>query len=555
MHIQYHPVLTYSIYYPGKPIPERTLDRFSGIDRDIVIKLLCRIKMTFSRERHRDPNCPFMIWFIGLLPDGHAARLRAFLYDKNAAYFIAVPLIINQVLVDLMNQDKIENNGDHNHPAYISLAVLETLMIFNYHHFRSVVISGREDNHDLLWELCLMQDLNGKNQASFVRTGMIKQAIFLDYLKQQLHDKYDEFAETLCAKLGIPELVRVALLYVNLELDQDKRLTEKDPLIAISPDDQAYAFIEKLNLVCDGQQNMPRHSIDNLMMKPFIRLSNNYLCFTGTNDFSLISEVGWVYFLYKEGTLTHYLPNLNNNNQLRAWIGTYVEKFLLATVFKSFQQKGLRVICSDDQKTPDITLILNETDVFIVEIKSLSLHFKEWEKQNLLAFKNFLNDSFISEKKGVIQLHKCLKDLANDPERLFGLYKPLRKLKIYPVIVYTEPHVNTIAVNDFIIKNAPPIQDELASQFGAIHPITMIECDFFLENSKVLRKKKRLIKDAILHYHKTISLRKKQYQRVNSTVNFSKAMETFDNMVIGFEGLYKQDQMVIAEEVKKMFKA
>jgi hypothetical protein len=553
MHLQYHPVLTYSIYYRNKPVPERNLDRLSGIDRDTTIKLLCRIKMTFSRERHRDPNNPFMNWYIGLLPDGHAARLRSLLYGENAAHFIAVPLTINQVLVDLMNEDKAENDGEYNHPAYISLAVLETLMIYNDHHFHSVVVSGREDNHDLLWELSLMQDLNGKNQASFVRTGMIKQAIFLTFLKQQLQDNYDEFAKTLSAKLGIPELVYVALLYVNLQLCQDNRMAEKDPLMTISPDNQAYSVIEKLSLVCDGQQNAPTHSISNLMMKPFIRLANNYLSFTGTHDFALISEVGWAHFLHKEGTLVSLLPNLKKDNQFWAWIGTYIEKFLLATVFKTFHQTGLRVISSDDLKTPDITLILNETDVFIIEIKSSSLHFKDWESQDLPAFKKYLTDSFISEKKGAIQLHKCLQHLANDPEGLFGLRKPLRKLKIYPVIVYTEPHVSTVAVNDFIIKNAPAVPEELAKEFGAIQPLTMIDCDFFLENSKVLREKKRLIKDAILHYHQTISLRKKQYQKVNSTVNFSKAMETFDNVVIGFDGLYRQDQMIIADEVKMMF--
>lgn len=555
MHVQYHPVLTYSIYYGDKPVPERNLDLLSGIDRDTIIKLLCRIKMTFSRERHRDPNIPFMNWYIGLLPDGHSARLRTFLYGKNAAHFVAVPLTINQVLVDLMNEDKAEKHEDYDHPAYISLAVLETLMIYNDHHFRSVVNSRREDNHDLLWELCLMQDLNGKNQASFVRTGMIKQAIFLGFIKQQLADKYDEFANTLSAKLGIPELVSVALLYVNLQLSQDIRLAEKDPLMAISPDDQAYPVIERLNLVCEGQQNVPRHSVGNLMMKPFIRLSNNYLSFTGTHDFSLISEAGWAHFLQKEGTLVNLLPNLKKDSQFFSWIGTYVEKFLLATVFKTFHQTGMRVICSDDLKTPDITLILNETDVFIIEIKSLSLHFKSWESQDLPAFKKYLTDSFISEKKGAIQLNKCLQHLANDPKGLFGLHMPLRKLKIYPVIVYTESHVSTVAVNDFIIKNAPAVPEELAKQFGGIHPLTMIECDFFLENSKVLREKKRLIKDAILHYHKTVKLRKKQYQKVNSTLNFSKAMETFDNIVIGFEGLYQQDHMVIADEVKMMFDA
>jgi hypothetical protein len=117
-------------------------------------------------------------------------------------------------------------------------------------------------------------------------------------------------------------------------------------------------------------------------------------------------------------------------------------------------------------KTHQGTLILNETDIFISEIKSVSLHFKHWEKQDLPAFKRYLSDSVISERKGIIQLHNNLQHLVNDPEGLFGLHKPLKKIKIYPVMVYTEPHVSTVAVNDFIIKNAPTIPDELAHQVG-----------------------------------------------------------------------------------------
>lgn len=555
MHIEYHRVLTYSVYHQGKPVPERNLNQFSGIDRDMIIKLLCRFKVIFLRDRHRDPNCPFMIWFIEMLPDEHAEKLRTFLYDNNAAHFLTVPIIINQILVDLMCLDDVEKiNAEDIQPSIISLAVLETLLIYNYHHFRSVILPSSEDNHDLLWELCLMQDLNGKNQASFVRTGAIKQAIFLDFLSKQLDNKFDEFAKTLCENLGIPELTRVALFYIKLQVEQDNRLWEKDPLLIISPADQIYKFIEKLNLVFEGSQKNSPHNIGLLMMRPFIRLSNNYLSFTGTHDLALISDVGWVHFLHNEGNLIKYLPNLKNVNDLYSWVGIYVEKFLLSTIFRSFDQRGLRVICSDDQKLPDITLVLNETDVFIIEIKSVSLHFKNWLKQDLPAFKKYLIDTFISEKKGVIQLHKCLKHLTNDPKGLFEISKPLKKLKIYPLIIYTEPHVRTVAVNDFIIKNAPVIPNELKNQFGTIHPITMIECDFFLENSKLLRGKKRLIKDAILHYHRTIKLRKKQHLKVNSTINFSKAMETFDNVVIGFEGLYQQDKEVIAEDVKMMFK-
>jgi hypothetical protein len=226
---------------------------------------------------------------------------------------------------------------------------------------------------------------------------------------------------------------------------------------------------------------------------------------------------------------------------------------LLGSIFSSLDQTGLRVILSDDLNTPDITLILNETDILLIEIKSSSLHYKEWENQDLVKFKKFLDENFIGDRKGVIQIHKCLQHLADSPEKLYSLRTKLSKLKIYPIIVYTEAHVTTVAVNDYIIENAPAIPTELAKRFNRIHPVTMIDHDFFLENVKLLREKKRLFKDAIIHYHKGIAIRKKIWQKVNTTFNFSKAMESFDIYSIGYEGIYKANQNDIAKELKVIF--
>lgn len=549
---QYHPVLTYSLYYPGKKLPERNVERLSGLNRDVIYNLFCRLKMTLSRSSEREMHQPFIGWFISLLPEGHGKRLKQFLFNGSADHFISTALVVNQILADLFSEPEGELEPQYERPDYISLALMETLLIYNDHHFRYLAIGARQDDHDLLWQIMMMQDLNGANQASFARTGAMKQAVFLSYLEHLLKEKFGEYEAKICAKLGIAKLVEVSLMYVGLQVEQDKRLKTKDPLICIAPLTPLYQLLYNLKLVTEPQNPAAEFSVFNIMMQPFIRLSNGYLSLTGTHDFALITELGWGHFLFKEGTLLSYIPQFAKST-FQSFFGHYVEKFLLGKVFTSLEQKAFRVIPSDDKKTPDMTLVLNETDVFIIEIKTSTLHYKDWEQQDMAAFKKYLDNNFISDKKGVIQLYKCLQNLADDPKGLFSLNTPLHELQIYPVIVYTEPHAGIVAVNDYIINNSPVLAPELSAKFGVVNPVTMIDGDFFIENVKVMRNNKGLLKDAILRYHSGTQDRKKQWQKVNSTLNFSKAMQNFDNYSIGYEGLYKEGQMDIANEIKAIF--
>lgn len=545
---RYHPVLTYTLYFPRTSLPAKGLERLDGLDRDMIYKMLCRLKMTLSRSGERNDHYPFFDWFVTKLPEQHGERLRGLM----KSCFITTALVVNQLLVDLFRAAEPVVVPELERPDYISLAILETLMIYNDHHFRALGIGTRPDDHDLLWQIMMMQDLNGTNSASFVRTGAMKQAIFLNYLENLLQDQFPAFEEKLCNKLGVPRLGEVSLVFVRLQVAQDDALKTKDPLISIPPDMPLHLLLNRLELVTDPADQSGGFSIFKLMMKPFIRLQNNYLAFTGVHDFTLISSLGWGYFLFNEGTLKPYIPKFARAN-FQAFYGRYVEKFLLGKLFRSLHQKGFRAIASDDEYTADMTLILNETDVFLIEIKTSALHYQDWQDQDLGAFKAYLDRSFISDKKGLIQLHKCLQHLADDAPGLVALHSPLRKLKIYPVIVYTEPHAGSVGVNDYLKNNGPALPADLAARFHTIQPLTMIDADFFVENIRLLRNNKRLLKAAILRYHSGTTQRKKQWRKNNSTFNFSKAMQSFDNYNIGYEGLYQEDQMDIADEIKAVF--
>jgi len=62
------------------------------------------------------------------------------------------------------------------------------------------------------------------------------------------------------------------------------------------------------------------------------------------------------------------------------------------------------VIETEDKNLADITAILNEKDIFFIEIKSSALHYKVIAEREVELFKKFIDDNFASQKKGATQL-------------------------------------------------------------------------------------------------------------------------------------------------------
>jgi len=550
---KYHPVLIYSVYYPNSAINPKGLSSFDGIVKDSLIRLISRIKLSITRGRTDDHNHSFLATFINALPENNRNRANYFLGKGSLDYYFTTPLILNQILADIVNRPEGAVIESRNKAAYMTLAIFDTILLYNEHHFKSVIVEKRPDDYNVLWEIMLMQDVNGFNHASFVRTGAIKQAIFVDFLKIALKDKYIAFETHLNTLLGVKGLIDVALLFIKLQVAQERQSLESDPLMEISKNHELYRLLKKLDLVLDTTAIDRGITVTGIMLHPFLKLSNDNLCFTGTHDFAILSDVVWKHFLFTKGNLNAFIDKPTKEHYL-SYLGlNYTEKFLMKRLFESLEKPGYRVIDSDDKMTPDFTLIINEVDVFIIEVKSVSLNYKVWENGNLTEFKQHLDDQYASNKKGVIQLQKCLQNLVDDPIGLFNLRKPLKKVKVFPIIIYTEPHVSVVGVNDFVKNNAPVLPDSLLDHFSAIYPVTMIHCDFFLENIKAIRNNKQLLKQAILRYHRDMTERKKRWQKVNTTFNYSKAMESFDNYSIAFGGLYAENQNTIAAEIKNVF--
>jgi hypothetical protein len=550
----HYTILIYTHFFGTTQLPERGLSKIKGLNRDNVLRFLLAVKIAITKTSGKNLTHPFIKLLLRDLPRNHASRLATMLSQDNQAYFLSHPVVIDQIIADILNEPPDTEQPGLNMVDYFAVAMLELVMIYNDHHYKILTIGKRPDDHSLVWEMMQMQNINGNNPASFVRNGIVKQGIFLEFLKLTLGEQYEAFDQQMSSMIGIKALVNSALLYIQLQIVQDNNGVTDKPLVVISPNDEYYPVIHQLKLVIDVSHKEGTYDSGRIIMHPFLKLSDNNLYLTGTHDFSLIAEKGWEYFLFSAGEIGKFIPEIKDINGLRSFIGLhYIERFLLAKIFNSLNRTGCRVILSDDQQLPDITLIINETDVFIFEIKSVALHYKIWQEQDLDGFKRHLDDQYVKGKKGVKQLHQCMARLVQQSQKLFGIPTPVHKLNVYPVIIFTEPHLTITAVNDYVIEQSPKIPENATAAFRTIAPMTLIHHDFFIENLKVIREDKRVLKDAIKKYHQAVAERKKQYQKFNSTANYLHAMQSFDNYIAGYAGLYEVNQQVIGRELAKIF--
>ena len=550
---QQNTILIYTLFYRTNELPSKNLDLLKGLNRDNVLRFL--IAMRTAVARHKGPSIKqlFIQRFIKNLPANTQKRVLTFLTQENYAYFLTVPLIIMQLITEVLSQAPEQEIQERNVESYFALAMLDVIMIYNDHHFKVLNIGKRTDSHELIWQMMLMQEINGDNAASFVRSGIIKQVIFLEFLKSELGTKYRSFEAAVSVALGAASIAAYPMLFVALQLVQDRQSTAPVPLVPITKQDEVYDIIHNAGLVLDTTQQL---KIDQggILMHPFLKLSDGVMYLVGTLDFGLITDKGWIFYLYNQGKLSTFFPKISSLNALYSFIGlNYTEKYLMGKVFKSMHRTGFRVLLSDDQQTPDVTIISNETDVFVIEIKSVSLNYKVWQNQELDKFKQHLDSEYVKEKKGVIQLHKCISHLCNEPDSLFGIRTSLNKINLFPIIVYTEPHLNIVGVNDYVIEHSPAIPTDLVTSFNFISPVTMIHYDFFIENLAIIQKQKGLLKEAVLHYHRSMKKRRQNHEKVNSTVNYLKAMAPFDDFIAGYRGFYQADKVAIAKELNKIF--
>lgn len=545
------PVLTYSSFYQTSVLPPVSLEKLMDFDLERVVVAFTLLRNVVNKKVPTDVGHPVIQALILRLGKSKSTRAMSFLTGHDP-FVLTHGVVISKIVTDLFKILRFNAPKESMNSAKLEQAIFDVLLIYNEYHYQAT-LEPKPDDHQVVWRILLMQQISGVNEIDYTRTAIPKHLVFDRFLKAQLGDQYKIFEQILLEKTGvtIPLEFLVVLLNVYLSATQSK-----NGLVSIDRADRTYQILIDAGLVIDAKSvDSEKFDVGMLVSHPFFRNSQGEMYLIDYADFALISDKIWSYFLYTIPEIRALFPGVTNPNQYFSYLGKeYVEKYLLRTLFQQLHKTGNRVLFTEDKNLPDIAIILNEKDVFLFEVKASALHYNVLAQQNVPDFQKFLDLNFARDKKGVKQLVNNIQYLSTDLGTLYKLRCPQKKLTVYPVIIYTDPHLDKNAVNDYINVGAKPLLDALRPCFKEIKPVTMIRADFFVENIDLLRKDRSLLKRMIDAYYKQFKKRMDKYAGFRSTENYINAMISFDRFVAGQEGLYRTDKLKILNQLTELFK-
>jgi hypothetical protein len=545
--------LNYSLFYPGRKLPEQPLGLIIGYNIEEVILTMVALRNSLERNRYDFLRDSLVLSIINKLPANKAQRLRNFL-ARDQGFGLVHGVVITKILVDLFKALGLNNptldigEGDYEEKLF------DLILVYNEYHYSNLLDDGAPDTHELVWALMMMQTISGMGEVNYARTGSIKHLIFLQFLKESLGRDFKKLEDSLKENVGLSTVYQFLGIFITLFYHVTKKNEPTLLLPQISDEDPNYPYLALMNLVIDKELATNRNfDIGTLLTHPFFKTSDGKTYLLDHKDFSLLSERVFIYLLYSKTNILN-LINKKDLNGLLAHIGlNYYEKYLLHRLLKSLERPGLRVVASEDQLLSDFTMIVNETDVFVIEVKSVAMNYRVFVQQNHHGFKKYIDDKFCDEK-GVPQLARNIGYLRADRANLLNLRKPANKLNIYPIIVFTEPQISTYAVNDYVGEKANLEFEKLAGDFKEIRPLTMIHSDFFVENIELLNRDRALLKKLINDYHASNYRKRQRYNKFKSTENYVRSMVDFDRYAIGKKGVYRVDQKKIFEHLTSVFR-
>ncbi|ERJ57156.1 hypothetical protein [Sphingobacterium paucimobilis] len=544
------PVITYSQFYFTEFTSSKELNTLYKYKIEDTILFLIGVRNGFSSKKNSQYQFDLVKAFFDFLPIQKKKRLLQLLDGSNSV--LVTHTVVNRIIVDLFNQiNYSQDNVSLNSESFAS-DVLDTLLAYNESQYQSVDILERPDTPELAWDIFLMQDNNSLDEVHLSRTSAPKHLIFNKFIKKST--SIDDLTLYLNENFYVNSTHELNLHLLQVFIQNTANLESKNTLLKIPPSEKIHQVLIKMEYVFGkGITKNNSFNVGELITKPFFLHSDGNLYLTSSRDFALIMDKIWTFFLYKSKAIQKINTQIKNVNDFLSFIGKeYYEKFLLLKIFNDFSKKYVRVLSSDDQYLPDLSMIVDNKTVYLIEIKSSSLNYRTFLNRNTQEFKQFIDENFALKKKGVRQLINNIRHLADKSNELYNI-RSTNKLTIVPILIYTEHHLTKPMVNRYVEDHFKKELAEINLPFKEVLPVTMIYYEFFIENADYVKKKPNILKGLIRDYWRYIRKKEREYVKFKSTQNYVESSVSFDDYLIYNPNVYKSEAKHILDNMTRIF--
>lgn len=544
------PVLNYSTFYIGHQPPKEPLGIIQGYDYEMVILTMVGLRNSLDRNRYRHQKDGAVEKIIGNLPPQKAELLNAFLRSGHSFTFVQ-STVVDKIVLDLFKGLKDNQITRDLNDGQYEQRIFDVLLSYNEYYYDNGILDASFSGHELMWTLVMMQGVSRVSKVDFVRTGLIKHLILLDFLQKSLGVDFNELQKSFRERTGL-----ATIYFYIMSLRHIFDFVERSGALVpeFQKHDPSLSYVEPMELLINREvAGEADFDMGMMLSKPFFKTSSGTIYLIDHRNFSFMSERAFLYLLFKK-TNYQQLAGFKNLNELQAYFGKkYYEEFLMGTLLKQMERPGVRFVASDDQYLADFILILNETDVFVIEVKSVAQHYRIFDEQSAEKLKKHVDENYVEGKKGVAQLDRYINYIKSDGQKLLQIQNPADKLNIYPVIVCTDQKAATYGINDYVGRKADVLFSKFKDDFKKVLPLTMIQADFFVDNILLLSKDRLMLKKLVKGYHYFLKREKERFAKDSSTQNLIRSMTSFDQYAIEKYGAFTVPQEKIYYHLKDVF--
>lgn len=509
-------VLDYREFY-GKPVPEGIFSKLEKYPTDILIAILVRVNALIFQSGNnvnQIDNGVFQLVF-NKLDQSIYKRINAIRNTDRGSHGV---IFTPQPLVGLMGKLIA-----HYHPStdqfmtdeagvkQMMTELFDAILAANDSYYNDV------DNDNMfskehLWKLGLLQQEFARAYHNMFGVIPIKIFMFYQFMSERYGEKIlQEFATA----FNVSTAYNFYFVFLGTIADSANQFeTDGQPRFYIK-DKRLQKVMEPF--VFDParpQQSSFAGESFALINQPFYRLFEG-IAVLDFSFFAHLTDISLIYHFYHTTSLKQQ-HGIKDYNEYQGIIGKhFYEEYLMVQLFEKLFSHRYDTIYTDkdDPLYPDILVLQNKTDVFVIEIKSTRVHGKVLDQADTTGFEKFLLEKFCSQKMGAGEKNKGIYQLKKQIQYIKQKKKGYR---IFPIIVYTEPSMDIPGVNSFLDEKFDTIIEEDRSDFKKIYPLTAINLDFFIKYFPQMKKERYFLRNKIVEYHQR---KKRQIKEAIKTGN------------------------------------
>jgi hypothetical protein len=540
-------VIKYSEFHKTPP-PADSFSLLRQYPTDLIILRLSKINHFLFHEANNQVEAQKLIIsdsFQNMTQNLVTKISKEFLIagEKKEIAFFTGPSILKLINLSFLNFHPMPAEDRPADLSQFEANLFNSILICNDLYFDDTISKSDLVSYEPIWRLQMMQQSNVRDHIELIYLAPIRNFLFHKYMITEFPEgrKYlKEFADNLELR-GYFEY-NMLLQGITHQVIQEYTKS-RSPKHIVNPSNAQMKVLQSFALKPDDFQNgkYKGETYGELIPHPFYTL-DKHLVILDLYFFNYIVDFALAYNIYRYSSI-HSLSQFRSFPDFKAHLGKYFyELFIIKEILgKIYAASNYSVFDSQlDSTLPDFTVVRNQRDILLIEVKSAALNYRAMQELDVKRFKKFLDDNFTQQKvnsktknKGVHQLVKLIVNFAKTNQLDKLLKRPERKSRtiIYPVIIYVENALDMTGVNSYLNDEFQKAISPYLTNFRNIHPLTTINLGFFLRHYLKLTQQPAMLFDLITDYWKKVAEVKKEFDLRPHPMSFFNYNISFEQYV------------------------